>query len=253
MSETAPRWWTDVARRFAHMPRAIGALAAMTLLVLACGVGPLLPALDGHALASALEAGRHSLALAFAVGATALLLGLASGAAAGYAAQGARGAAARATLAGLLPLGLGMAALALTARLDVVLVLAAAGSLGWLQAAYVGRREAHALNARPFVDAARLASVAPPIIVWRHLVPNLLGAVAVAALFAVPQALLVEALLGLVGVGLAEPPGWGALLLDATARWPASPSPLLAPAALLVIAVASGHQLADALRRALRP
>lgn len=69
-----------------------------------------------------------------------------------------------------------------------------AGAVAWANLAYVVRREVAALHRRAFVDAARLAGLAPGTIVRRHVIPHLGRPLGLQALFTLPQVLAADAL-----------------------------------------------------------
>lgn len=251
MTHAAPRDARDgPLQAMLHTPRAAVAVGVFACLIVACALGPLAFTEAGAPIAQALVAGRVSLALAMAAATVALLVGLAAGAAAGHAALGAHGAATLMLFGSIAPPIAVVAAVAGFVDEGAAFGLAAAGTLGWLHAARASWRAGHALARRPYVDAARLASLAPRTIVWRHIVPNLFDTVAAAAIVAVPVALLVEASIGAVDLAPSGPAGWGVRLRDGLAA--SDTAALLPSAALLLIACASAGALAHALRRARR-
>jgi oligopeptide transport system permease protein len=104
------------------------------------------------------------------------------------------------------------------------------------------------------VDAARLIGVPPIVVVFRHILPNLLGVVAVYATLTIPQAILVESFLSFLGLGVQEPrTSLGALINDGVAHMESAPWMLLIPATLLAIVLMSFNFLGDGLRDVLDP
>ena len=96
----------------------------------------------------------------------------------------------------------------------VVLTLAI-GGVSWLTMARVIRGEVLSLRERPFVEAARAMGVSTRMILWRHILPNLLGPITVFATLTLPQAILQESFLSFLGVGVQPPQAtWGSLAAD---------------------------------------
>lgn len=99
--------------------------------------------------------------------------------------------------------------------LDLAVLLAAIGGTNWLSMARVIRGEILSLKSRAFIDAARTIGVGPARLLLRHLLPNLAGPILVYAMLAVPQAMLQEAFLSFLGIGVKPPlPSWGRLAAE---------------------------------------
>jgi peptide/nickel transport system permease protein len=96
--------------------------------------------------------------------------------------------------------------------LNVVLVLALAS---WVGYARVVRGQVLALRSREYVEASRALGASAPFIIFRHVLPNSLAPVIVIASFAVANAIMSEAALSFLGLGV-DPatPTWGAMLAD---------------------------------------
>lgn len=98
---------------------------------------------------------------------------------------------------------------------DLGLLFAAIGGVGWLTMARVIRGQVLSLKGRPFVEAARAVGASPARIFARHLLPNLVGPIVVYATLMVPQAMLSESFLSFLGMGVKAPlPSWGTLCAD---------------------------------------
>ncbi len=96
----------------------------------------------------------------------------------------------------------------------VVLALAI-GGVSWLTLARVVRGQVLSLREQQYIDAARALGLKAPRIIFRHLVPNLIGPVTVFATLAVPQAILQESFLSFLGIGVQPPQAtWGSLAAD---------------------------------------
>ena len=133
-----------------------------------------------------------------------------------------------------------------------VLIAIAVG--GWLTTARLVRAEVLVLKRTEFVEASRLAGASGRFILLRHLLPNALPPVIVAATLAVPNAILLEAAMSFIGVGVNPPtPSWGLMLSEGLASLRAFPHLLLAPSITIGITLLSLNVLGDALRDALDP
>jgi len=92
------------------------------------------------------------------------------------------------------------------------------GLTSWMGIARLIRAEILSLKEREFVLAARSLGASPWRILLRHLIPNALGPVWVAATFGVASAILVESSLSFLGIGVQPPtPSWGNMLIDGKA------------------------------------
>jgi len=137
---------------------------------------------------------------------------------------------------------------------NFLLIFVAIGAINWLDMARIVRGQTLSLKQREFVDAARLIGVPPLVVVFRHVVPNLLGVVAVYVTLTIPQAILVESFLSFLGLGVQEPrTSLGALVNDGVVQMERAPWLLLIPATLLASILLSFNFLGDGLRDALDP
>src|SRR5438045_8087822 len=93
------------------------------------------------------------------------------------------------------------------------------------------RGQTFSLREREFVEAARASGTRPNKILSRHILPNSLGPIIVQATFGVPQAILFEAFLSFLGLGVQPPtPSWGAMAADCFHAIRFSPPIVLGPA-----------------------
>lgn len=98
---------------------------------------------------------------------------------------------------------------------ELGLLLAAIGGVGWLTLARVVRGQVMQLKAQPFIEAARAMGVSTPGVLFRHVLPNVIDVVMVYSALAVPQAMLQESFLSFLGIGVRPPlPSWGSLIAD---------------------------------------
>jgi oligopeptide transport system permease protein len=125
----------------------------------------------------------------------------------------------------------------------------AIGAVGWLTMARIVRGQTLALRRREFVDAAIAGGVRTPQILWRHIVPNVLGTVIAYATLTIPQVILFESFLSFLGLGVQEPfASLGSLIHEGAQEMESSPWMLLVPAGLLTLLLAAFNSLGDALR-----
>jgi peptide/nickel transport system permease protein len=105
---------------------------------------------------------------------------------------------------------------ALTEKFALALIIVIIGLLSWMGVARLVRGEVLSLRERDFVEAARALGASPRRVLFRHLIPNALTPVVVAATLAVGDNILVEAGLSFLGLGVQPPTAsWGNMLQDA--------------------------------------
>jgi oligopeptide transport system permease protein len=136
----------------------------------------------------------------------------------------------------------------------LVLIFVAIGAINWLDMARIVRGQTLSLKRREFVEAAEAQGVAPFAIIRRHIVPNLLGVVAVYVTLTIPSVILVESFLSFLGLGVQEPmTSWGALVHDGSVVLESAPWMLLFPAVFLAVTLFCFNFVGDGLRDALDP
>ncbi|MCI5104516.1 MAG: ABC transporter permease subunit, partial [Algiphilus sp.] len=95
----------------------------------------------------------------------------------------------------------------------LILIFVAIGAINWLDMARIVRGQTLALKRQAFIDAARIGGSSGARILLRHIVPNLLGVVAVYVTLTIPQVMLFESFLSFLGLGVQEPQAsWGSLV-----------------------------------------
>jgi peptide/nickel transport system permease protein len=137
--------------------------------------------------------------------------------------------------------------------LNVILVV---GFLGWPPVARLVRGQFLALRESDFVLAARALGASNERVIVRHILPNTLGIVLVAATFGVANAILIEASLSFLGMGVQPPtPSWGNMLADAQSLPVLENMPWLwvPPGLAIAITVLAINFVGDGLRDALDP
>jgi oligopeptide transport system permease protein len=137
---------------------------------------------------------------------------------------------------------------------NILLIFVAIGSYIWLDMARIVRGQTLSLRQKEFVEAAQALGVRSRVIIWRHIVPNLLGIVAVYLTLTVPRVILVESFLSFLGLGVQEPStSWGALVSAGAQDMESAPWGLFFPAAFLAATLFCLNFLGDGLRDALDP
>jgi len=128
----------------------------------------------------------------------------------------------------------------------VVIIL---GLTGWMPVARLVHGEVRALAVRPFVESARAAGARGPHLLWRHIVPNAVTPVIVAAALGIGNAILLEAGLSYLGLGVQPPtPSWGNMIASGRDVLVNAPWVAIAPGVALVLMVVACTLLGDAVR-----
>ena len=136
---------------------------------------------------------------------------------------------------------------------NVMLVI---GIFGWAGIARLVRAETLSLRERDFVTASRCVGAASRRIMFRHILPNVTAPIIVAGTFAIAGAILAEASLSFLGIGVRPPtPTWGNMLNRAQSLTVLESMPWLwlPPGLMITLVVLSINFLGDALRDALDP
>jgi len=110
------------------------------------------------------------------------------------------------------------------------------------------------LREQLFVEAAHAVGTRLPAVLWRHVLPNMLAPVVVQATFVAASAVLIEASLSFLGVGIpAQTPSWGNMMAEGRNVVAVAFHIILYPGILLAITVLSINMVGDGLRDALDP
>jgi peptide/nickel transport system permease protein len=283
--------WREAWRRFRKHRMAVASLVILAVLVLGVLIGPQLWALPINEidftarlqhpswehpfgtddlgqdlLARILYGGRISLAVGLAAMMVAVMVGVLVGAVAGMA--GPRLDAAlmwltdlflslpqlplllliiylfRDTLTGLVGPELGV----------FILIVIVIGGFRWMPVARLVRAQFFSLREKEFVEAARALGASRMRLVARHILPNALGPVIVAATIDVAAAIIAESTLSFLGLGFPpDIPTWGRLLFDAKDNLDFAPHWALFPGAAIFLTVLAINFVGDGLRDALDP
>jgi oligopeptide transport system permease protein len=137
---------------------------------------------------------------------------------------------------------------------DFYLVVLTITVFSWMDMARVVRGQTLAIKSKEYVEAAHAIGVSTPKIIFRHIVPNLLGIVVIYTTVTVPGVILTESVLSFLGLGVQEPmTSWGVLIQDGAGVMDASPWILLFPAGMLSVTLYCANYIGDGLRDALDP
>jgi len=110
------------------------------------------------------------------------------------------------------------------------------------------------LREEPFVEAARALATPTPLILWRHILPNAMAPLLVQGTFVAAAAVLTEAVLSFLGLGLpADIPTWGNIMAEGRVQFSLYPGQVLWPALFLIPTVLAINLLGDGLRDVLDP
>jgi peptide/nickel transport system permease protein len=217
-------------------------------------------------LARVLYGGRISLAVGFAAMMVAIIVGVVVGAVAGMA--GGRVDAGLMWLTDLflslpqLPLLLLIIYLFRDSLTQVVgpelgvfiLIVIIIGGFNWMQVARLVRAQFFSLREKEFVEAARALGASRLRLVLRHILPNAMGPVIVAATIDIAAAIIAESTLSFLGLGFPpDVPTWGRLLFDAKDNLDFAPHWAIFPGAMIFLTVLAINFIGDGLRDAFDP
>ena len=135
-----------------------------------------------------------------------------------------------------------------------ILVVAVIGGLRWMQVARLVRAQFLSLREKEFVEAARGLGAGPLRQVRRHILPNAMGPVIVAATIDVALAIIAESSLSFLGLGFPpDIPTWGRILYDAKDNLDFAPHWAIFPGTAIFLTVLSINYIGDGLRDAFDP
>lgn len=274
--------WSDARRRFLRNRAAIVSLAVLSLICLACVIGPwVLPhsfdSADWDLMSAAptlanshywgtddagrdllvrcLIGGRVSLTVGLLATLSSVTLGIVWGATAGFV-----GGKVDALMMRIVDMMYAIPYLLIAILLVTILgrefylVVLTITVFSWMDMARVVRGQTLSLRSKEFIEAARAIGVPTRRIIASHIVPNLLGVVVIYATVTIPGVILTESVLSFLGLGIQEPmTSWGVLIHDGAAVMEISPWMLLFPVGLLSLTLYCFNYIGDGLRDALDP
>lgn len=274
--------WQDAWSRFFKNRLAVICSGLFILIALLCAAGPLVaqygfgmtgetqdlvlkasPPSERHwfgtdplgrdLLVRTLEGGRVSLKVALIATVVALLIGVSYGATAGY--LGGRTDAWMMRFVDILyalPFMLFVILLTVAFGRSMTLLFLAIGAVEWLTMARIVRAQVLSLARQEFVEAARSLGLPAMTIIFRHIVPNVLGPVIVYTTLTVPAVMLLEAALSFLGLGVQPPDSsWGTLIDDGANNMETSWWLLAFPAGIFSLTLFCLNFAGDGLRDAL--
>jgi oligopeptide transport system permease protein len=137
---------------------------------------------------------------------------------------------------------------------NFLLLFVAIGAVEWLTMARITRAQTLNLRNAEFVEAARALGYSHTRILFRHLLPNLIGPIIIYATLTVPAVMLLEAVLSFLGLGVQAPmSSWGSLIKEGAEKMDAAPWLLLFPGSFFCLTLFALNFLGDGLRDALDP
>ncbi|NIM51182.1 MAG: ABC transporter permease subunit [Gemmatimonadales bacterium] len=137
---------------------------------------------------------------------------------------------------------------------SLVLVVLVLGFTGWMTVARLARAEVKGLLTRPFVEAARSSGLGRMRLLWRHLIPNASTPLIVAAALGVGNAIMLEAGLSFLGLGVPAPaPSWGNMIAGGRDALVNAPWVATFPGLAVALAVVSCNLIGDGTRDVLDP
>src|SRR5690606_34727275 len=270
--------WRDAWHRLARNRLAVGGAGLLTVLALACVVGPwLLPysydeqnwalgatapslehwfgtdTLGRDLLVRLLIGGRISLGVGLCATFVALTIGVVYGATAGF--FGGKTDALMMRIVDImyaLPFTIFVILLMVFFGRNIVLLFVAIGAVEWLTMARIVRGQILSIKRMAFIEAARSLGLGKRRIIFRHMIPNVLGPIIVYTTLTIPAVMLLEAFLSFLGLGV-QPPlsSWGVLIKDGAEKMEEFWWLLVFPAGVFSLTLFSLNFLGDGLRDAL--
>ena len=273
--------WEDALRRLLRNRAAVSGMIMLAVLVAAAVIGPFLspyaydainkqdvwtpPLTDGHLLGTD-SLGRDQLArllmglrVSLSIGLVATLVSLAIGVAWGAVAGFLGGAVDEVMMRIVdvlysLPFIFFVILLMVTFGSNIILIFIAIGAVEWLTMSRIVRGQTLSLKQKEFVEAAQAAGLTQGAIIFRHIVPNLLGPVVVYVTLTIPAVILAESFLSFLGLGV-QPPmaSLGTLIAGGAQDMELAWWLLVFPSLTMVVTLMCFNFIGDGLRDAIDP
>jgi oligopeptide transport system permease protein len=270
--------WHDAWLRLRKNQLAVFGLIALGIIAIGCFIGPLLSpygyeeqnlelgasapgaahwlgtdTLGRDLLVRLLSGGRVSIAVGLSATFVALTIGVVYGAVAGFF-GGKRDAFMMRTVDIMysLPFPIFVILLMVFFGRNIILLFVAIGAVEWLTMARIVRGQVMAVKKMEFVEAARSLGFGRRRIIFRHILPNILGPIIVYTTLTIPSVMLLEAFLSFLGLGV-QPPmsSWGVLIKDGAEKMEEFWWLLVFPGTVFSLTLFSLNFLGDGLRDAL--
>jgi oligopeptide transport system permease protein len=205
--------------------------------------------------ARVLHGGRISLAVGFLATTVSLLIGVAYGMTSGY--LGGKMDMLMMRMVDILyslPFTIFVILLMVLFGRNFILLFIAIGAVEWLTMARITRGQTLSLKQAEFIEAARALGYSHSRVLFRHILPNLLGPVIVYATLTVPAVMLLEAVLSFLGLGVQAPmSSWGSLIKEGSEKMEIAPWLIFFPGLFFSLTLLALNFLGDGLRDALDP
>lgn len=276
-SERGHSLWSDAWHRLRRNRLAFAGGIVLIVLALACAAGPVFSqsyeeqnldlgavppsrehwlgtdTLGRDLLARTLYGGRISITVGLVATFVALAIGVTYGAVAGF--LGGKVDAVMMRIVDILyalPFAIFVILLMVFFGRNIFLLFFAIGAVEWLTMARIVRGQVLSIKKMEFIEAARALGLGRRRIIFRHLIPNVLGPVIVYTTLTIPAVMLLEAFLSFLGLGVQAPmSSWGVLIKDGSEKMEEFWWLLVFPGALFSLTLFSLNFLGDGLRDAL--
>jgi oligopeptide transport system permease protein len=130
----------------------------------------------------------------------------------------------------------------------------AIGALNWIGMARLARGQVLSYKEKEFVEAARAVGASDTRIIFKHLVPNILGPLLISESLALPSYIFLEAVLSFIGLGVNPPiPSWGSMINEGYQGLRSNPHLVLVPGIALTVLTLAFNFMGDGLRDAFDP
>ncbi len=134
------------------------------------------------------------------------------------------------------------------------LIFIGIGLTSWMQMARLVRGQVLSAREKEYIEAARSMGVRTPGLMFRHILPNILGPLIVAETLTIPTYISYEAFLSFIGLGVQQPqPSWGSMIAEGSRAITSYPNQAIFPALALFFIMFAFNFLGDGLRDALDP
>jgi oligopeptide transport system permease protein len=272
--------WKDGLRRFAQNKIALTGCIFLAILALAAVLAPLIAPYSYEAQDLALGAtgpnmrhllgtdilgrdlftrilygGRVSLMVGFCATAVSVVIGVTYGAIAGY-----KGGLTDIVMMRIVdiayafPFTIFVIILMVFFERSLILLFVAIGAVEWLTMARIVRGQALSIKKQEYVEAAIVLGYSRLRIIFKHIVPNIIGPIIVYTTLTIPGVMLLEAFLSFLGLGVQPPASsWGILIREGAENMEEYPWLLIFPGLVLSITLFSLNFIGDGLRDALDP
>ncbi|NOZ49742.1 MAG: ABC transporter permease [Chloroflexi bacterium] len=136
----------------------------------------------------------------------------------------------------------------------MLFLFVAMGALNWIGMARLSRGQVLSQKKKEYIEAAKSIGTNDTRIIFRHLLPNIIGPLIVIETLAIPGYIFTEATLSFIGLGVDPPtPSWGAMIAESTQGIRSNPHLVLIPGAALTLLTLAFNFMGDGLRDAIDP